>query len=221
MGTARHTHVISTLPAEATASLCHNDNGEALVPSLSDIPAVTVMVVNLYFRTPNLLPVKGFGYLIPQNAPFDHNPERALGVVFDSFQTFQDTVDGTKVTVMLGGHWWDGWTAFPDSAQGVALARALLKRHLYISEEPEAVNAVLQRNCIPQYTVGHHERLERAHAQLLKVFHGKVRVAGSSYFGVGVHDCAAAALNAALSIKNSPWASVSGLEQAFESVLAF
>lgn len=147
------------------------------------------MVVNMFFPSPDLLPVHGFGYLIPRSVPFVENVERALGVIFDSDASVGlDSVPGTKVTVMLGGHWWDGWDTYPDESEGVSMAKAILKRHLGIEEEPEAVTVGLQKDCIPQYTVGHDERMDQA-SQLLENYEGTLRVAGNSYTGVGLNDC--------------------------------
>ena len=165
------------------------------IDMLSQTPAVTVMVVNLYYSNPSILPARGFGYLLPRSLPFEQNPERALGVVFDSDATIgQDEIPGTKVTVMLGGHWWDGWVAYPDEEMGASMAKAVLKRHLGILEEPQAIHVGLQKDCIPQYTVGHHARMANAHAALKK-FNGRLRVAGSSYTGVGLNDCIRSAKN--------------------------
>ena len=203
----------------------------SLIPT---IPSVTVMTVNLYYRTPDLNP-PGFGYVIPQAAPFENNPERALGVVFDTAYSpspkdldmsnwhvndtdtikaaresgqlvnvndfawynlphkpnLQDDVAarGSKLTVMLGGHWWDGWPTYPDEQQGLALARSLLERHLGITEEPEAWQVNLQKDCIPQYEVGHEAKLRKAHNNLWQEYRGRLRVAGSWMSGVGVNDC--------------------------------
>jgi oxygen-dependent protoporphyrinogen oxidase len=187
----------------------------------------------MYFRTPDMHE-PGFGYLIPQATPFESNPERALGVVFDTAYSpgssdvdpsrwhvdadqlkearergqlinvndfawynmpdvpnMQDHVKtrGTKVTVMLGGHWWDGWPVFPDEEEGVAMARAVLERHLGIKEAPEAWQVNLQKDCIPQYTVGHETRLKKAHNNIWQEYKGRLRVAGNWMSGVGVNDC--------------------------------
>ena len=172
------------------------------MPSLAATHAVTVMVVNLYYADPDILPERGFGYLIPRSISFDQNPECALGVVFDSDATSgQDSVPGTKVTVMLGGHWWDGFDSYPDEEEGAAMAKALLKRHLKIEVEPKLVNVGLQRECIPQYTVGHEERMKKAHGELMSAFKGKLTVAGNSYTGVGLNDCVRAARDVVLGIK--------------------
>jgi protoporphyrinogen/coproporphyrinogen III oxidase len=165
--------------------------------------AVTIMVVNLYYTNRDLLPERGFGYLIPRSISFDQNPECALGVVFDSdSSTGQDTASGTKVTVMLGGHWWDGFASYPDEEEGAAMAKAVLRRHLLVEEEPEAVNVGLRRECIPQYTVGHESRMKAAHNELFSEFRGKLTVAGNSYTGVGLNDCVRVARDVVMDLKD-------------------
>jgi oxygen-dependent protoporphyrinogen oxidase len=181
------------------------------LPSLGKIESVTVMVVNLYYRDENILPERGFGYLIPRSISFDQNPEFALGVVFDTYATLgQDTIPGTKLTVMMGGHWWSEFDSYPDEEEGAAMAKAVLKRHLKIDEEPEAVHVSLQKDCIPQYTVGHHSRMEKARQELLLAYRGKLAVAGNSYMGVGVNDCIRAAKDVARDIANNR--DITGLE---------
>ena len=161
---------------------------------LTMTPFVTVMVVNLFYSDPNILPVHGFGYLLPRSLPFEQNPEMALGVIFDTDATIgQDVVEGTKVTVMMGGHWWDGWTEYPDEEEGSRMAQAILKRHLSIDSKPKAIRVSLQKNCIPQYVVGHEERMADLSQTLERKFSGRLRVAGNSYTGVGLNDCVRAA----------------------------
>jgi oxygen-dependent protoporphyrinogen oxidase len=216
------------------------------------------MTVNLYFRTPDLHE-PGFGYLIPQATPFEQNPERALGVVFDTayapsptdVETVSKDIDvegltkaresgrminvndfawynmpeipnlqdhvktrGTKVTVMLGGHWWNGWPSFPDEKEGVAMARSVLERHLGIKEEPEAWQANMEKDCIPQYTVGHEQRLKKAHSNILSEYKGRLRVAGNWMSGVGVNDCLRSAYEVA---KNLSKDDATGLEHVGEA----
>ncbi|KAG9667066.1 hypothetical protein KCU99_g9188, partial [Aureobasidium melanogenum] len=150
---------------------------------------VTVMVVNLWFADQKLLPVNGFGYLIPKDIAVDQNPELGLGVIFDS-ETLQgqDTIAGTKVTVMLGGHHWDGFhdEDLPDTVQAVEHAKALLNRHLKITVDPVATCATMRRNCIPQYHPGHLDRMRELRTALQDKYKGKLALAGSSYDG-GLH----------------------------------
>lgn len=170
------------------------------------------MVVNLFYKTPSLTP-PGFGYLIPRSVPKEQNPEHALGVVFMSDATAgQDTASGTKVTVMLGGHWWDNWKDedLPTEDQAVKMAQSLLGRHLGIREEPILAKAKLQRNSIPQPTMGHIERMKELHSALDSEYHGRLKVAGAWYVGPGVSTCADYGLLAAASILSG--ARTSGLE---------
>ena len=241
--TPQYSHVISAL-SPAQVNQLHQSNNSKLIPT---IPSVTVMTVNLYYRTPDLNPA-GFGYVIPQATPFENNPERALGVVFDTAYSpspsdvnmsnwhvdsaealkdarergrlvnindfawynlpekpnIQDDVKerGTKLTVMLGGHYWDGWPAYPDEQEGLALAKSVVERHLGIKEEPEAWQVNLQNDCIPQYTVGHEQRLKTAHNNLWRNYTGRLRVAGSWMWGVGVNDCLRSAWEVARSLRD-------------------
>ena len=177
------------------------------------------MTVNLYFSKPNLIPVTGFGYLIPQSVPFEQNPERALGVIFDSDAVSgQDSVGGTKLTVMLGGHWWDGWQGYPDDYEGAELAKSVIARHLGINVEPAACHVNLHFSCIPQYTVGYEDRLKEYAEQLQREFHGKVRVVGNQYNGVGVNDCINGAWSLARALRGDGWKSRScGLDRVLDT----
>jgi oxygen-dependent protoporphyrinogen oxidase len=178
-------------------------------------PYVTVMTVNLYFENPNLLPVEGFGYLIPQSVPFEQNPERALGVIFDSHAVKgHDTAPGTKLTVMLGGHWWDGWTEYPTEAEGLEMAKNVVKRHLKITDEPLVSRSNLSKDCIPQYTVGYEDRLRDFASGIQTEFKGKMRVVGNQFNGVGVNDCISAAWQLARNMRGDGWKSNScGLDR--------
>ncbi|KAI2622450.1 Protoporphyrinogen oxidase [Hypoxylon sp. NC1633] len=197
--TTRHfTHVIATAPYNHVLSMTNLHN-----PPMS---SVSVMLVTLYFTTPFLNHShRGFGYLIPNSVPAHQNPEHALGVVFDSdAMPDQDLVlssvpgdnqkqqiPGTKITVVFGGHWWDGRSAagLPTEAEGITMAQRLLQRHLGITEDPAACFVTLRENAIPQYEVGHCERMAEFRETLLDRFQGRLRVAGASYRGIGVHDC--------------------------------
>ncbi|KAI4141349.1 MAG: hypothetical protein LQ340_007669 [Diploschistes diacapsis] len=202
-------HVVSTIGGSKLTAACSADLRNS---QLDQTPAVTVMVVNLYFKNPNLLKYPGFGYLIPRCLPFEQNPELALGVVFDTYSSVgMDTAEGTKLTVMFGGHYWDCWTSYPSKAEGEEMARKLLARHLKIHEEPHTVMVNLQRDCIPQYTVGHAARMQQAHNSLLSAYNGRVRVAGSWFTGVSFHDCTRAAFDVVMGLKEGKVGS--GLER--------
>ena len=180
------------------------------------------MVVNLFYREPpiKIMPGnRGFGYLIPRSVPFEQNPERALGVIFDHDAVQgQDSVDGTKLTVMLGGHWWDGWSDYPTSEEGIMYAKSVVERHLGIMERSTVAHATLNRNAIPQYTVGYEDRLKGVAESLKKDYNGRLRVVGSQYNGVGVNDCIRSAWQLARDMKGNGWKSQSvGLDRVLDT----
>ncbi|KAG0141777.1 hypothetical protein CROQUDRAFT_51187 [Cronartium quercuum f. sp. fusiforme G11] len=159
-------------------------------------PSVNVAVVNVAYRSKRrIIPVPpAFGYLIPASIGPDLNPYRVLGVVFDS--DMMPGVDGepvgkdddglTKLTVMLGGHFYNcDSLPIPSLAELRDQACEALRQQLNIHETPIYINAAIQRDCIPQYLVGHHLRMRKLHDTL----DGQgLALVGSGYGGVGVND---------------------------------
>lgn len=204
---AYYDKVVSTLFSKTLASLTDN-----LLPSLAAMHAVNIYCVNLWYPTPNLnAPYHGFGYILPGSVPAANNPEAALGVLFDTDREAvqlpldpahdQDPTDpaaksagagGTKLTVLLGGHHWDGLpdSFIPDHDSAIAAAQSVVSRHLGIPPEvaanPGAASAKFCRECIPQHLVGHTERLAAARDDLESAFAGRLAVAGASYSSPGV-----------------------------------
>ncbi|KAJ5322935.1 hypothetical protein N7452_011224 [Penicillium brevicompactum] len=213
---ANYDHVISTIPPVSLAKIMRPITTDKTRTPVNEAPkiqnpghtpyllgkhnyAVTAMVVNLYYSNPNLLPVQGFGYLIPRSIPWTQNPECGLGVIFasqsstgrtaDNAEASQDTVPGTKLTVMMGGHYWDGRQEYPDHDTAVHMARTMLHRHLNITATPAVAKSRLQKNAIPQYTVGHLDRMYDLSKVVRHEFDNRLVLAGNWYNGVGVGDC--------------------------------
>lgn len=224
--TERHyTHVVSTIPSTRLGEILCSDHididmdeaSHEIKTILQLNKTVNVMVVNFWFSELDLLPVKGFGYLIPKETPAGQNPECGLGVIFDSDALQgQDTVQGTKLTVMLGGHYWDNWSEkdLPSTSDGISKARSLLSRHLGITAEPMATCATMRRNCIPQYGTHHLSRMRILRQALQDKYKGRLLLAGSSYDGVGVSDCIRSGVYASRSLDSIPKAST-GLGEDF------
>lgn len=210
----RYDQVIGTNPTIPVI----NDSGDISQAFLESgsINATSVGVVNLYYSNPHILPLSGFGYLIPKSVPFDQNPELALGVVFDSDAVHgQDTVDGTKITVMLGGHWWQdlGFDEPPSTDECLKMAKSVVRRHLRINDEPTAFHTAVHKRCIPQYPVGYRQKfLKPDHETLLQKYFGRMKVAGSYFNGVGVSDCVRGAIDVAEATLSNDWKGKTGLE---------
>lgn len=126
----------------------------------------------------------------------------------------QDTAPGTKLTVMIGGHWWSEWHAgdYPSEAEGIELAKSVLRRHLKIEEEPLIAKAKLQRDCIPQYQVGYRDDMAEIHAHFARLFEGRLKLIGPPWQGgVGVNDCVKRAREISTIVREG-WDDKTGLE---------
>jgi len=188
-------HVISTIPLPTLFRVLPQPPQD-LVDSIP--PAVTVGVVNLFYPPGSVtLPIQGFGYLIPVTTAAQ-NPEDALGVIVvsDGIQG-QDTgkfEGGVKLTAMLGGHYWRNRTSYPSDDELLIAAKSVVARDLGVTSNPSITLVTLQRDCIPQYEVGHWQRVQRLEGYIDSTFgRDRFKVVGSAVDGVGVNDSILAA----------------------------
>lgn len=117
----------------------------------------------------------------------------------------QDTVTGPKLTVMLGGHWWDDWSPddYPSEDEAIEMAKSVIRRHLKIEEQPVVAKAKLQRDCIPQFPVGYRDMMANLHTEMVDMFEGRLKLAGPFYQGaLGVSDCIKQATWAAMAVRD-------------------
>ncbi|KAM6294243.1 protoporphyrinogen oxidase [Aegotheles albertisi] len=201
-GTVTADHVISALPAAALAEVLPPE-AEPLARELRDIPAVSVAVVNLCYRGVTL-PVTGFGHLVPSS----EDPS-VLGIVYDSVAFPQhDGTGGTgvRLTVMLGGAWFEQGFGDPATVAPALLlqrAEAAVRDQLGLAPPPCQSIVRVHRACIPQYTVGHWERTERI-GRVLAGQRLPLSLVGASYGGVSVNDCIASARAAVGGLLGAP-----------------
>lgn len=179
-------HIISALPAKALSSILPS-SCQPLVQLLQDISTVTVAVVNLEYEG-SVLPIAGFGHLIPSS-----EDRGLLGVVYDSVPFPQhNRPDGqtTRLTVMMGGAWFQEVFGAPEAAtEERLLARATeaVRSQLGVATAPSWSRVTLQRDCIPQYYQGHHRRVESMRS-FIREKRLSLSLIGASYDGVSVND---------------------------------
>ncbi|MCJ8745357.1 hypothetical protein PDJAM_G00129460 [Pangasius djambal] len=184
--TLKADHVISALPASVLASLLPPAT-RSLSHQLCEINSVSVGVVNLEYEG-SVLPVTGFGHLIPSS-----EDRGLLGVVYDSVLFPQHNRRGeptTRVTVMMGGAWFEETLGGPDEVKDqVLLDRAVqaVRSHLNITSSPVWSKAAVLKNCIPQYHLGHWKRLE-AMRRYISDHALPLTLTGASFDGVSVND---------------------------------
>ncbi|KAL6692539.1 hypothetical protein J3F84DRAFT_383066 [Trichoderma pleuroticola] len=206
--------VISTLPSQHLAHITDD------IPSLDSSHAVSIMTVNIWYPQTNLKP-PGFGYLIPLSVPPEQNPERALGVFFDSDVGVRgpDEPAGTKLFVLMGGHYYDSnkehgpTVRVPSEEEAIQQAKAVLERHLGIPQStPCFAMARLASECIPQYSRGHQDTMAAADQELHDGFKGRLAVAGGSYTKIGAMGALRNGYDIANTVARENWLTT-GLEQ--------
>ncbi|EGR50591.1 uncharacterized protein TRIREDRAFT_57263, partial [Trichoderma reesei QM6a] len=205
--------VISTLPSQHLARITDT------LPSLASSHAVSIMTVNIWYPQTNLKP-PGFGYLIPLSVPAEQNPERALGVFFDSDVGVRgpDEPAGTKLFVLMGGHYYDkkqpgASVRVPSEEEAIEQAKRVLERHLGIPQStPCFAMARLASECIPQYVCGHQDTMAAADEDLRDSFDGRLAVAGGSYTKIGAMGALRNGYDIANTVVREDWLTT-GLEQ--------
>uniref|UniRef100_A0A673X2E0 Protoporphyrinogen oxidase n=1 Tax=Salmo trutta TaxID=8032 RepID=A0A673X2E0_SALTR len=175
-GTIKADHIIAALPAKALASALLSA-AQPLSQQLCEIATVTVAVVNLEYEG-SVLPVTGFGHLVPSS-----EDRGLLGVVYDSVPFPQHNRTGgptTRLTVMMGGAWFQEVFGNPEE----------VTEQLLLDRATQAVTSHLGVTTPPIWSI----------VALLKVRHVKnmrqyirdhnlpLSLAGSSYDGVSVND---------------------------------
>lgn len=102
-------------------------------------PTKSLWVVNLVFEG-DILPKKGFGYLVPSQ-----EKQSLLGVIFDSSIFPQQSTRGeTRLTAMVR----------EEQTEPLQTALSALQGHLGISAKPIYTSTFLAKNAIPQFEVG-------------------------------------------------------------------
>lgn len=179
-------HIVSALPAKALSSALPA-SCQPLIQQLQDIAMVTVAVVNLEYEG-SILPVTGFGHLVPST-----EDQGLLGIVYDSVPFPQhNRPDGhtTRLTVMMGGAWFQEVFGTPEDVEAVDLlnrATEAVRCHLGVTTEPTWSWVGLHKDCIPQYYLGHFKKIESMQG-FIKENNLPLSLVGSSYEGVSVND---------------------------------
>ena len=170
--------VVATPPHDA-ASLLRDLDLEA-ANALRDIQSAGVAVVALGFRNEVFRhKADGYGFLV---APGETIP--ILGALFESNLFPERAPEGfTLVRAFLGGVDRPDLLTEPD-AKLAALACEALDRALGLKGGPSRTWVMRQPNSIPQYTIGHRERVA-AVMKRMGSFPG-LYVAGNAYRGVSV-----------------------------------
>lgn len=160
-------YVVSSLPPPMLLSLFpHLDS------ILSQFKMGSLQVATCGFDKP-VLPVKGFGYLVPT-----HEQESLMGCLFDSeiFPQHNRQSNETRLTMMMRP---------VDDPEGVV--QDVLKRHLHIHMSPQFLHVTRARDAIPQLQLGHSEKVKQL-KEMASCHYPRLYLAGNYLKGVSVAD---------------------------------
>jgi oxygen-dependent protoporphyrinogen oxidase len=173
--------VVLTCPAFAQAEMLADLDPE-LAGLIGGIKYNRIAVVALGYKAGEVPPADGFGFIAPQRLRRD-----LLGVQWCS-STYSDRAPpGMVLWRALCGGWSRpeivGW---PDEKL-VAAVRAELRIAQGVAAEPVFVHIVRWVNAIPQYLLGHPERVAAIEARAGR-YPGLI-LGGNAYRGVALNDC--------------------------------
>jgi oxygen-dependent protoporphyrinogen oxidase len=170
--------VVLATPAFATAELVA-DLDPALAKPHAEIPYGSSVIVTIAYA--ERLALDGYGYVVPRIERTD-----VLACTWTSQKWEGRAPEGTTLVRVFAGRFGErDLTTAPDG-ELVALARTEL-RVAGIAAEPILVRVQRWPRGMPQYVLGHPDRVARIEAVLRE--HPGLAVAGAAYDGVGIPDC--------------------------------
>jgi protoporphyrinogen/coproporphyrinogen III oxidase len=155
----------------------------ALAQLLGEIPYASSATVTLGYRRGDIAhPLNGFGFVVPRG---EGRP--ILACTFSSVK-YPDRAPAGHVLLraFLGGAL-DTEVLRGDDASLETIARREIERVLGIAAEPVLSRVGRHPAAMPQYLVGHLDRIDAIQRRLAG--HPGLALAGSAYRGVGIADC--------------------------------
>ena len=174
--------VVLATEAHASARLLEGFDPD-LARHLRSIPYASSAIVSLGYRRDAIShPLDGFGAVVPSI-----EGRSILAVSFTSVKFPRRAPAGTVLLrAFVGGATQPDLFELDDAALA-SLARRELGDLIGASGEPLLVDVSRHPRAMPQYTLGHVERVEAIRRELAK--HGGLYLAGNAFDGVGVPDC--------------------------------
>ncbi len=185
--------VILTTEAHSSARLIDGFDPE-LALQLRSIPYASSAIATVAYRRDQVNhPLNGFGAVVPivENRSI-------LAASFLSVKFPRRAPEGTVLMrVFVGGATQPELFDLED-AEMKTLVQAELAQLLGIKGEPMFIDVARHSRAMPQYTLGHTDRVASIRQQAAK--HPRLALAGNAFGGVGIPDCVRSGLEAAGSL---------------------
>lgn len=174
--------VILACPAHVQARLLGDLDGD-LAGRISEIPYNRLAVIALGYRSQDVpISVDGFGYIAPQRTRRD-----LLGVQWCSSIFPGRAPEGAVLLRAMCGGWHRSEMLDWDDERLSQSARAELRQTMGIIAAPFFQEIIRWDRAIPQYHVGHLDRLAWLDERV--GHHPGLFLAGNAYHGVSLNDC--------------------------------
>lgn len=174
--------LIIATPADTAAGLLE-DVAPALVPLLANIPYTSLVSVPLAYRVAQLArPLNGFGFLAPRSEGI-----RLLGSIWSSSLFPGRAPEGwVYCTNFIGGET-DRTAVMLSDEELIRVVHGDLHKVLGVKGEPRRLPITRWPRAIPQYIIGHAERMRRIDAEAAKIV--GLQIIGNYLHGVSIGDC--------------------------------
>jgi oxygen-dependent protoporphyrinogen oxidase len=182
--------VILATPAFVSGDLLADVDTE-MASALRSIPHVSTATVSVAYPLPHIpRPLDAYGYIVPRV-----EGRTILACTWTSTKFPHRAPEGfALIRAFVGRAGQEGMLSGTDDDL-VALVRAELRETLGITAAPALARVFRWPKAMPQYTLGHLDRLALIERRLAT--HPGLFVAGNAYHGVGIPDCIASGETAA------------------------
>jgi oxygen-dependent protoporphyrinogen oxidase len=174
--------VVLATPANSAAGILRSTDRE-LAGELEQIPHAGCAVVSLGYRREDIAHrLDGFGFVVPLI-----EGRKILSASFSSVKfSGRAPEQSVLLRVFIGGACQPELVELSQS-ELISLAQRELRDLLGVKREPWAVDVAHWPAAMPQYHVGHVQRVQRV--RRLTAEHRGLELAGKSYDGVGIPSC--------------------------------
>jgi protoporphyrinogen/coproporphyrinogen III oxidase len=174
--------VILASPADVSAALL-NTVAPAAAAAMAAIPQVSTALIALGYKIgPNARPPKGYGYLVPRV-----ERRRVKAMTFLSSKWENRAPDGhVLLRAFVGRAGEQGVLQWPDRDL-IRIVRDELHEVVGISGDPVVSEVYRWDRAMPQYTLGHLDRIARIETVASRI--PGLEIAGNMFQGVGIPDC--------------------------------
>jgi oxygen-dependent protoporphyrinogen oxidase len=181
--------VVLATPAYISGEMLHKLSSQ-LAALLTEIEYVTTATISFAFRKEDLPPLNGYGYIIPQ-----HEKSQALACTWTSCKWDNRAPEGYALVRVFVGRIQDANALPREEDKLTAIARQEIIKTMGADAEPVLSWVFRWEKAMPQYNLGHPERLAQIEKKLQEL--PGLFLAGNGYHGIGMPDCIKSGENAA------------------------